>query len=129
MVVSPNCTVLTISESGLGKRSDFADYRLTKRGAKGVINMNITDKTGPVVACMTVMEEDEVMIITSKGMVVRTPVNGIRVIGRATQGVKIIRLKEEDTVVAVARVVASDKDEDAENNAEALEILEPSAEE
>jgi DNA gyrase subunit A len=115
MAVATNCSVLTISESGLGKRSDFADYRLTKRGAKGVINMNITDKTGPVVSCMTVMEEDEVMIITSKGMVVRTPVNGIRVIGRATQGVKIIRLKEEDTVVAVARVVASDKDEEAEN--------------
>ncbi len=119
MVVSPNCSVLTISESGLGKRSDFADYRLTRRGAKGVINMNVTDKTGPVVSCMTVQEEDEVMIITSKGMVVRTPVNGIRVIGRATQGVKVIRLKEEDTVVAVARVVAGDKDakdgEDGEN--------------
>ncbi len=100
MAVAPNCSVLTISESGLGKRSDFADYRLTRRGAKGVINMNITDKTGPVVSCMTVQEEDEVMIITSKGMVVRTPVNGIRVIGRATQGVKVIRLKEEDSVVA-----------------------------
>ncbi len=109
MAVAPNCSVLTISESGLGKRSDFADYRLTRRGAKGVINMNVTDKTGPVVSCMTVQEEDEVMIITSKGMVVRTPVNGIRIIGRATQGVKVIRLKEEDTVVAVARVVG-DKD-------------------
>ncbi|MCD8139853.1 MAG: DNA gyrase subunit A [Planctomycetaceae bacterium] len=110
MVVSPHCSVLTISEAGQGKRSDFADYRLTKRGAKGVINMNVTDKTGPVVSCMTVQEEDEVMIITSKGMVVRTPVNGIRVIGRATQGVKIIRLKEDDSVVAVARVVPTDKD-------------------
>ena len=110
MAVIPHCSVLTISESGLGKRSDFADYRLTKRGAKGVINMNVTDKTGPVVSCMTVQEEDEVMIITSKGMIVRTPVNGIRVIGRATQGVKVIRLKEEDSVVAVARVVATDKD-------------------
>ena len=114
MVVVPQCSVLTISESGLGKRSDFADYRLTKRGAKGVINMNVTDKTGPVVSCMTVQEEDEVMIITSKGMVVRTPVNGIRVIGRATQGVKVIRLKEEDSVVAVARVVVHDKDPDAD---------------
>ncbi len=126
VAVSPNCTVLTISESGLGKRSDFADYRLTKRGAKGVINMNITDKTGPVVSCMTVMEEDEVMIITSKGMVVRTPVNGIRVIGRATQGVKVIRLNEDDTVVAVARVVASDKDENAEETG-AAESIEPEA--
>ncbi len=115
MAVQPHCTVLTISEAGLGKRSDFADYRLTKRGAKGVINMNITDKTGPVVACMTVQEEDEVMIITSKGMIVRTPVNGMRVTGRATQGVKVIRLKEEDSVVAVARVVASDKEEKDED--------------
>ncbi len=112
MAVVPNCTVLTVSELGLGKRSDFADYRLTKRGAKGVINMNVTEKTGSVVSCMTVQEEDEVMIITSKGMVVRTPVNGIRVIGRATQGVKCIRLKDEDSVVAVARLVGGDKDEE-----------------
>lgn len=118
MSMTPNCTVLTISESGLGKRSDFHDYRLTKRGAKGVINMNVTDRTGPVVSCMTVQEEDEVMIITSKGMVVRTAVNGVRVTTRATQGVKVIRLNEDDTVVAVAKVVPSDKDiksEDGEN--------------
>ncbi len=114
MAVAPSCSVLTISESGQGKRSDFADYRLTKRGAKGVINMNVTDKTGPVVACMTVQEEDEVMMITSKGMVVRTPVNGIRVIGRATQGVKVIRLKEDDSVVAVARLAVNDREDDAE---------------
>lgn len=118
MSVVPNCTVLTVAELGLGKRSDFADYRLTKRGAKGVINMNVTDKTGPVVACMTVQEEDEVMIITSKGMVVRTAVNGIRVIGRATQGVKCIRLKDGDSVVAVARLVSPDKDDKAEDAAE-----------
>ncbi len=127
MVVGAECTVLTISESGLGKRSDFADYRLTKRGAKGVINMNVTEKTGPVVSCMTVQEEDEVMIITSKGMVVRTPVNGIRVIGRATQGVKVIRLKEDDSVVAVARVVATDKDdkEAAEDAGDIDMVMEP----
>lgn len=118
MVVQPNCSVLTISELGQGKRSDFADYRLTKRGAKGVINMNVIDKTGPVVSCMTVQEEDEVMIITSKGMIVRTPVNGIRVIGRATQGVKVIRLKDEDSVVAVARVVAMDREIKDENGVE-----------
>ncbi|MDR3211354.1 MAG: DNA gyrase subunit A [Planctomycetota bacterium] len=110
LVMQPNSTVLTISELGMGKRSDFTDYRLTHRGAKGVINMSVTDRTGVVVSCMSVQEEDEVMIITSKGMVVRTPVNGIRVIGRATQGVKCIRLKEDDSVVAVARLVGSDKD-------------------
>ncbi|MBN2711001.1 MAG: DNA gyrase subunit A [Planctomycetes bacterium] len=116
MVVSPNCTVLTISENGMGKRSSFEDYRLTKRGAKGVVNMKVTEKTGKVVNCMTVDEMDDVMVITHEGMVVRTSVNGIRVIGRATQGVKVIRLKDEDSVVAVAKVVSDkDEDEDSEN--------------
>ena len=105
MVAGAQCTVLTVSADGQGKRSAFEEYRLTRRGAKGVINMNVTEKTGLVVACMTVQEEDEVMVITAGGMVVRTPVNGIRVIGRATQGVKVIRLKELDQVVAVARLV------------------------
>jgi DNA gyrase subunit A len=111
MVVLPSCTVLTVAQNGLGKRSAFEDYRLTKRGAKGVINMHLTDKTGPVVACMTVEGDDEVMIITTGGMVVRTAVNGIRVIGRATQGVKVMRLKEDDRVVSVARLVAGGRDD------------------
>ncbi len=112
MVVTPQSTVLTVSANGLGKRSAFEDYRLTKRGAKGVTNMKVTDKTGEVVACMIVEEKDELMIMTVSGMVVRISVNGIRVIGRATQGVRVIRVNEEeqDRVVAVARVVA-DKDE------------------
>ncbi len=115
MMVSPNCTVLTIAENGMGKRSSFEDYRLTKRGAKGVTNMKVTEKSGQVIACMAVQEEDEVMIITASGMVVRIAVNGCRVIGRATQGVRVIRLNEEDNVVAVARVVAEKENADAEN--------------
>lgn len=116
MVITPQASVLTVSEKGLGKRSAFEDYRLTRRGAKGVVNMKITEKTGPVVACMSVEEEDEVMIMTAEGMVVRTAVNGIRIIGRATQGVRVIRLNEEDRVVAVARVVSSEKEDEGDNH-------------
>ncbi|MDR1613561.1 MAG: DNA gyrase subunit A [Planctomycetota bacterium] len=119
MLLVPNGTVLTVSGQGMGKRSAFDDYRLTRRGAKGVINMNVTEKTGPVIVTMPVGEEDEVMIITQQGMVVRTAVNGIRVIGRATQGVKCIRLKEGDQVVAVARLVRDGKEDDRNENGDA----------
>ncbi|MFH0911877.1 MAG: DNA gyrase subunit A [Planctomycetota bacterium] len=102
---TPNAAVLTVSEKGLGKRSAFQDYRLTNRGAKGVANMRRTPKTGDVVAVMSVADDDEIMIMTTGGMVVRTGVQEIRVIGRATQGVRVIRLEAEDTVSAVARVM------------------------
>ncbi len=118
MLVSLDTTVITISEKGLGKRSSFADYRLTKRGAKGVTNMKITDKTGKVVKCMAVTEEDELMIITSGGMVVRTAVNGCRVIGRATSGVKIIGLSGVDKVATVAKVAETDKNEEEDSGPE-----------
>lgn len=118
MLVSPDTTVITISENGLGKRSSFADYRLTKRGAKGVANMKITEKTGKVVRCMAVTEEDELMIITSGGMIVRTAVNGCRVIGRATSGVKIIALNEDDKVATVAKVAETEKNQDEDEGPE-----------
>ncbi len=127
LIARANTTVLTVSQKGQGKRSAFADYRLTRRGAKGVANMKMTDKTGEVVACMDVSEEDEVMIMTAQGMIVRTAVSGIRVIGRATQGVRVIRLKPEDEVVAVARVVggeegdAAGEDEDESDSGENVE--------
>jgi DNA gyrase subunit A len=110
MTVLPGCSVLTVAQNGMGKRTAFEDYRLTKRGAKGVINMNLTEKTGPVVACMTVEDEDEVMVITTGGMVVRIAVAGIRAIGRNTQGVKVMRLKEDDQVISVARLIAGKED-------------------
>lgn len=108
----PNAAVLTITENGMGKRSEFEDYRLTKRGAQGVINLKKSEKTGAVVMVMSVMEEDEVMIMTREGMVVRIPVNSIRVIGRATQGVMAVRLNEPDKVVAVASVIGGKDEED-----------------
>ncbi|MBN1256413.1 MAG: DNA gyrase subunit A, partial [Planctomycetes bacterium] len=102
---TPNAAILTVSEKGLGKRSDFDNYRLTKRGAKGVVNMKLTEKTGDVISVMSISEEDDVMIMTCEGMVVRTAVKGIRIIGRATQGVRVITLNEDDTVSAVARFI------------------------
>ncbi len=118
MLVNADTTVITISENGLGKRSSFTDYRLTKRGAKGVTNMKITERTGKVVKCMAVTEDDELMIITSGGMVIRTAVNGCRVIGRATSGVKIIALSDNDKVATVAKVAESDKNNDDDNGPE-----------
>lgn len=110
---TPDTSVLTVAENGLAKRSMFSDYRLTKRGAKGVTNMKITEKTGKVVAVKSIADDDEIMIMTTNGMVVRTAATGIRVIGRATQGVKAIRLKDNDQVSAVACVVLSKEEKES----------------
>lgn len=115
LVVRPGDTVLTVAEKGLGKRTDFEDYRATRRRAKGVINMKTTDKTGLVVGVLSVKDEDELMLITKKGQIVRTPISGIRSIGRVTQGVKIISLKGKDSLVSIARYVPDDDDDDKEN--------------
>ncbi|MFW5856925.1 MAG: DNA gyrase C-terminal beta-propeller domain-containing protein, partial [Planctomycetota bacterium] len=118
---SPQTSVLTVAEKGLGKRTPFAEYRLTKRGAKGVVNMKLTGRTGDVVAVMSVTDEDDVMLMTQRGMVVRTAVEGIRVIGRATQGVKVISLGEEDRVRAVARVMSSREEEPGKDDGGVLD--------
>ncbi len=112
VVIQPGKSLLTVCEKGLGKRTDIDEYRLTKRGAKGVINVRVTDKNGPVVALRAVTDEDELMLITSKGTMLRTTCDQLRDIGRATQGVKLIRVDEDDRVVAVAKVI-TDKDESA----------------
>jgi DNA gyrase subunit A len=95
-------TILVVSEKGNGKRSQFQDYRLTNRGAKGVRTMMVTDKTGAVIAIKAVREEEDLMITTKLGIVIRMPVNDIRVMGRATQGVRVIRLDEDDEIADVA---------------------------
>ena len=104
--------VLVVSEHGYGKRSDISEYRQTARGAKGVRTLNITDKTGSLVAIKNVTDEDDLMIICKSGMTIRMPVNSIRVAGRATQGVKLINIREGDSIAAVS-VVAKSEDEDA----------------
>ncbi|HVK39423.1 MAG TPA: DNA gyrase subunit A [Candidatus Kapabacteria bacterium] len=103
--------LLIVSEKGYGKRSEVGDFRLTHRGGKGVISMNVTDKTGPVVAMKEVVDGDDIVVMTEGGMVIRQHVAEIRVLGRNTQGVRLIRLGEEDKITGVAAVAA---DEDAE---------------
>ena len=103
--------VLAVSENGFGKRSDPADYRQTARGAKGVRTLNITEKTGRLVAIKNVTDEDDLMIICRSGMTIRMPVSTIRVAGRATQGVKLINIKEGDAIAAISVVAHSDDEE------------------
>jgi DNA gyrase subunit A len=105
--------VLAVSENGFGKRSDPQDYRQTARGAKGVRTLNITDKTGKLVAIKNVTDEDDLMIICRSGLTIRMPVNTIRVAGRATQGVKLINIKEGDAIAAIS-VVAHSEDEESQ---------------
>lgn len=93
-----NATVLTITKNGYGKRSEVEDYRLTGRAGKGVINMRVTDKTGEIVTSQSVTDSDTIIVTTKKGIMIRTPVENIRVMGRATQGVRIINLKDDDRV-------------------------------
>jgi len=103
--------VLAVSENGYGKRSDPNDYRQTSRGAKGVRTLNITEKTGKLVAIKNVTDEDDLMIICRSGMTIRMPVNTIRVAGRATQGVKLINIREGDSIAAISVVAHSDEEE------------------
>ena len=108
--ITPGMSLLTVCERGFGKRTDINEYRLTRRGGKGVINVRVTEKNGPVVALRAVTETDELMLITSTGTLLRMTLDQLREIGRATQGVKLIRVEENDRVVAVAKVIA-EKDE------------------
>jgi DNA gyrase subunit A len=118
VVIRRDATLLVVSEKGFGKRSELSDYRVQKRGGKGIITLKRTDKTGALVALMEVQPEDELMLITKHGVIIRQPVEGIRVISRNTQGVKVMNLDAGDTVVDVARVV-KEEDEGADAAAEA----------
>jgi DNA gyrase subunit A len=105
VVARRDATLLVVSEKGLGKRSELVDYRVQRRGGKGIITLKKTTKTGHIIALKEVQPEDELMMITRKGVIIRVPVDGIRVIGRNTQGVKVMNLDAGDAVVDVARVV------------------------
>lgn len=111
-IVDPQATLLVAGENGIGKRTDFEEYRVQSRGGKGIITMKTGDKTGKVVGALTVHDTDELMLITNGGQMVRIPVQGIREAGRNTQGVKLIDLAEKDRLQAIAPVI-SEKDEDA----------------
>ena len=102
--------ILVVSENGYGKRSDLDDYRITNRGGKGVKTISITNKTGSLVTIKNVTDQDDLMIINKSGIAIRMGVSDLRVMGRATQGVKLINLREDDSIAAVAKVMKDDED-------------------
>ena len=107
--------ILVVSENGYGKRSSLEDYRITNRGGKGVKTISITDKTGSLVSIKNVTDEDDLMIINKSGIAIRMAVEDLRVMGRATQGVKLINLKGNDSIAAVAKVMKEEEEEEAED--------------
>ena len=124
VIVRREATLLTVTELGMGKRSELQDYRVQYRGGKGIITLKRTDRTGDCVALQEVIPGDQLMIITRHGVIIRSPVDDIRVIGRNTQGVRVINLDEGDVVQDVARVVEEEGEEGAEAGASAGEAEE-----
>ena len=110
---NPETTVLVVSEKGYGKRTDIDDYRVTNRGGKGVKTLNITDKTGKLVAIKGVTDKEDLMIINKSGVIIRIAISELRTMGRATQGVRLITLKENDEIASVAKI-EHDEEEDKE---------------
>jgi DNA gyrase subunit A len=109
VVVRRDATLLVVTEKGLGKRSELAEYRVQRRGGKGLITLKRTERTGACVALKEVLPDDELMMITKQGIIIRVPVAGISVIGRITQGVRVMNLDDGDVLVDVARVVREDE--------------------
>lgn len=110
-----NGTILVVSDLGYGKRSDVGDYRITRRGGKGIITMKSTDKTGNMIAIREVVDNEDLMIITQNGMVIRLKMADIRTMGRNTQGVRLVKLKEDDTISDITSI---QEDEETEGTAE-----------
>jgi DNA gyrase subunit A len=115
--------VMVVSEQGYGKRSALEDYRITNRGGKGVKTITVTDKTGELVSLKAVTDEDDLMIITKKGTMIRMGVDTLRVMGRATQGVRLITLRKGDEIASIAKVPASDEEEDEVLDVEGVENI------
>ncbi len=122
-VENEEANVLVVSEKGYGKRSEVADYRITNRGGKGVKTINVTDKTGELIAIKNVSDEDDLMIITKSGITIRMHVEEMRVMGRATQGVRLINLKGKDEIASVAKVERSDDEEEVEYDEDGNPII------
>jgi DNA gyrase subunit A len=118
VVIKRDANLLVVTEKGMGKCSPIDDYRVQKRGGKGIITVHRTDKTGDAVSLMEVLPDDELMLITKHGVAIRMSVKGIRVAGRNTQGVKLVNLDNDDLVMDVARVVPDDETEPGEDAAE-----------
>ncbi len=117
--------VLVVSENGYGKRSDIEDYRITNRGGKGVKTLNITEKTGSLIAIKGVADNDDLMIINRSGIIIRMAVSDLRIMGRATQGVRLIKINEGDAIAAVAKVEVEEGTENMEVGEEKEDVLIP----
>ena len=120
----PDSQIIVVGERGYGKRTNYEDFRLTKRGAKGVISMNITDKTGEVVSIMEVQDTEDLVVMTVGGILIRQQIKDIRIIGRNTQGVRLIRLEEGDKIADIT-TVPHEEDEDETDTVEGNEIITP----
>ncbi|MFL2599093.1 MAG: DNA gyrase subunit A [Flavobacteriaceae bacterium] len=116
VTVESDSDILVVSENGYGKRSSLDDYRITNRGGKGVKTISVTEKTGHLVALKSVNDEDDLMIIKKSGVAIRMSVSDLRVMGRATQGVKLIKIKEDGAIAAVAKVIKDDDGVDENND-------------
>ena len=112
-----NAEILVVSENGYGKRTGMDEYRVTNRGGKGVKTIQVTEKTGKLISVQSVTDENDLMIINKSGVTIRIPVDSIRVTGRATQGVKVINLRDND---AIASVIAVPKTEDESAGEQAI---------
>ena len=128
-IESGKSDVLVVSENGYGKRSSIEDYRITNRGGKGVKTINMTEKTGNLIALLDVTDEDNLMIINKSGLTIRLDVSTLRVMGRNTQGVRLINLRNDDAIAAVAKVSASKEENLPEEGQEGTEIAESNDEE
>lgn len=113
-IIDDSVEILTITENGYGKRTISSQYRKQSRGGKGILAMRLTDKNGEIVDIKPVTDTDDLMIITNKGQVIRTKVSGISLMGRATQGVRVIRLKDDEKVVAIEKIAENGESEDSE---------------
>ena len=117
-ILSLGVDILTVAEGGYGKRTAMDEYRLQSRGGKGIITMKTTDKTGRVIGVQLVTEEDQLMMITNIGKIIRLRIKDIRVIGRNTQGVRLIELEEGERVVSVARLAEKEEEDEEEKTDE-----------
>jgi DNA gyrase subunit A len=118
---NPETTVLVVSEKGYGKRTDIDDYRVTNRGGKGVKTLNITEKTGKLVAIKGVTDNEDLMIINKSGIIIRIAISELRTMGRATQGVRLITLKGDDEIASVAKIEHDDSEDEVQDNIEGTE--------
>ena len=124
-ILSPGATILTITERGFGKRTPLDDYRLQRRGGRGVITIRTSSRNGKVVRVAQVVQEDEVMLITDGGKVLRCPVSGISQMGRATQGVRVMNLGSGEKLVAMARLAEADIERAVEQEASGAPVEVP----